>query len=127
MESTSLNRIRDELRTDPYALCHRAEFDYPFRITDTSFEDGLTDVWAPSLCDDELDSEGWEFVNGYSGQYRYSGPIMHNSEFLGGRMALDVLDTPGVYVCVIANWSPDEDDDEDSDTAEGWALLRLRD
>lgn len=124
MTTTPLSQIRDELRSDPYAVCHRAEFDHPFRITDTDFEDGLPDVWAPDLYEGELDSEGWEFVNGYSGQYLYSGPIMHNSEFLGGCMAQDVLDTPGVYVCVVSYYEPEDDEPDGELYAEGWALLR---
>lgn len=35
--------------------------------------------------------EGWQLVDGYSGQHAYSGPVMHASEQLGGGMARDLL------------------------------------
>ena len=44
--------------------------------------------------------EGWRLMNGYSGQDRYSGPEMHVSEFIGGRMARDILETPGTYIAL---------------------------
>lgn len=65
-------------------------------------------------------SDEWEAITGYSGQHGYSGPCMHPSEFLGGRMAGDVLDTPGVYVLV---------EPVDEDTLEGidmWVLLKRK-
>lgn len=45
--------------------------------------------------------EGWHLMNGYSGQHGYSGPEMHVSEFIGGRMARDILETPGDYVALV--------------------------
>ncbi len=81
-----------------------AEFDSPFRV----HADGtITDVhyeYAPSLQDDRLDSDRWELLNGYSGQDRYSGPIMHNSEYIGGQLERDILETPGVYVVVVSQY-----------------------
>lgn len=44
--------------------------------------------------------EGWTLMGGYSAQDRYSGPIMHVSEYIGGRMARDILETPGDYVAL---------------------------
>lgn len=68
----------------------------------------------------DVQGNGWSLMNGYSGQYNYSGPVMHDSEFIGGRMADDILSTPGYYVAVIVydldnaieNWTPDA----------GWAV-----
>ena len=45
--------------------------------------------------------EGWRLMNGYSGQQGYSGPEMHSSEFIGGRMARDILETPGRYIALV--------------------------
>jgi hypothetical protein len=45
--------------------------------------------------------DGWSLMNGYSGQHGYSGPEMHVSEFIGGRMARDILETPGDYVALV--------------------------
>lgn len=61
----------------------------------------------------------WTALNGYSGQDRYSGPVMHPSEYIGGRMADDILDTPGIYVAIVVN------DLDDLDEPAGWAVLRL--
>lgn len=100
------------------------EFDHVIQVhADGTVTDDHPDVrslWAPSLLDGELDGPGWTLLNGYSGQDRYSGPVMHPSEFIGGRMAQDILARPGFYVAVVANYSP-EDEDAELDT-EGWAI-----
>lgn len=112
--------------------------------------EGLIDV----VTVDDFDDDRWELVTGYSGQHRYSGPIMHDSETLSGGMARDVLATPGTYVVMAsqylctdeehANGEPVTDDDpretwtDEHGVAhtyvthdaceshwEGWALLRL--
>jgi hypothetical protein len=104
-------------------LNNATEFDSPFRVNaDGSVSDGPAGLYAPDLYDEELSDDAWEMVNGYSGQDRYAGPIMHNSEYLGGGMARDILNSPGVYVVVAAAYSPDEDDDEEETIWEGWAL-----
>ena len=62
-------------------------------------------------------SDGWEFASaGYTRQDLYNGPIMHNSEFMGGALLADTLGEPGVYVMEPVYW--------DDDTIEGWVLLR---
>lgn len=83
-------------------------------------------AYAPTLMDEELDSNAWTLLDGYSGQYGYSGPIMHSSEYIGGGLARDILSTPGVYVALVAYYSPEEDDEDGTDTAEGWAVARLK-
>lgn len=51
--------------------------------------------------EDEINlPEGWSLMDGYSGQYGYSGPVMHVSEYIGGGMARDILATPGDYVAL---------------------------
>lgn len=64
-------------------------------------------------------SQGWELLNGWSGQYGYAGPIMHPSEFVGGDLEKHIRETPGVYVvttvaCEPNGWSDDEQ--------AGWAI-----
>lgn len=113
------------------------EFDSPFTVD----EDGIVefaapDIYAPSLYDDELDSEKWEFFStGYTGQDSYHGPIMHNSEFIGGRLAEDILSTPGTYVALVSYYSPEQwaeslgltlEQAEDEDRVEGWAIAKLK-
>lgn len=44
--------------------------------------------------------EGWTVMNGYSGQQGYAGPDMHQSEYISGGMARDILATPGLYVAL---------------------------
>lgn len=83
------------------------------------------DVYAPDLYDGQLSDSEWSFfTNGYSGQSGYSGPIMHASEYVGGKLADDILSTPGVYA-VIASYDSPEDDGGDS-IVEGWAVVRYR-
>ena len=109
------------------------DFDRPIRVhADGSVSDAVGE-YAPEVivtCDDDgqisadddagmvryLEAQGWAVLNGYSGQYGYAGPIMHPSEFIGGRMARDILETPGVYVAC-AVYVVD-------DTIAGWVVAR---
>lgn len=92
-------------------------------------------VWAPEPYVD-LDENGqmisldpnevhglddWTLLDGFSGQYRYSGPIMHSSEFVGGALEKHIRNTPGYYAAVIVRGiGPDPDDIEDDIV--GWAV-----
>lgn len=112
-------------------LNDRVEFDCPFEIHADGSVTDWHDMYAPDLCDDELEGDGWSlWTHGYSGQYGYAGPIMHNSEFIGGGLERDLLATPGVYVVLASGyscqeWHGDEPDDEcDGDHREGWAIAR---
>jgi hypothetical protein len=117
-------------RPDPFK---DVEFESPFEVTEDGRVIPAHGVYAPELFDEELSPAGtWDFITGYSGQDRYSGPIMHNSEYLGGGMARDTLGWPGTYCLVAAYWSCD---DSCTDPAiceaehpyqEGWALVRLK-
>ena len=71
----------------------------------------------------EICDERWGFVDGFSGQFRYSGPVMHASEYLGGRMAEHVLSQPGTY-CLAVVEVIDDPDDDDPEPA-GWILLYI--
>lgn len=100
------------------------EFDHVIQVHhDGTVTDGPAGIYAPNLYNDELDSPAWTMLTGYSGQYRYPGPIMNNAEFIGGRMAEHILDTPGVYVAIVANWEPDDGTGET--IMDGWAVARL--
>jgi len=100
------------------------EFDHVIEVhADGSITD-RNDIYAPELRNEELSPrDGWELLNGYSGQDSYSGPIMHNSEYIGGQMERDILETPGVYVTLVSYY-PGEDDYW-GDEAEGWAVARM--
>lgn len=104
------------------------EFDHVVQVhEDGSVTDGPANVFAPDLYDDQLSDAWWEFFTyGYTGQHGYRGPIMHNSEFIGGRLERDILATPGIYAAIAAYWSPEPGEDENESHIEGWAVVRYR-
>jgi hypothetical protein len=113
------------------------EFDHVVTVhADGTVTDGPSNLYAPSLYDEELDSDDWELLTGYTGQYSYNGPIMHNSEFIGGGLERDILAEPGIYVSLVAHWTfnhdcpfPDDCDGIEGKRPftieiEGWAIAR---
>lgn len=76
---------------------------------------------------DHPDHSSWEPISGFSGQYSYSGPVMHPSEFLGGGMADYVLDVETSTVYVVMEVFAEDDEGVAFDDPAGWILLRLRD
>lgn len=128
---TTTEALREALTTgdhrDRYSLCQIMEFDHVIEVTTDGRVIDRPDLHGPDLCDDELETAApWSLLTGYTGQYGYSGPIMHNSEYIGGGMALDILDSPGVYVALVSYYSTDADDqphaEDDGPYAEGWAV-----
>lgn len=130
------------LPRDPYVLNNLMEIDHVIAVhEDGTVTDAPAGVYAPERLehgegpDGKVDPYGmlgdWTLITtGYSGQDRYSGPIMHNSEFIGGRLAEDILAEPGYYVALACYWPDDEDTTEedretDGDYVEGWAVARL--
>ncbi len=100
------------------------EIDHVIEVLDDGSVIDRPDLYAPELFGEEQGTEtieGWTLMDGYSGQDRYSGPIMHNSEFIGGRMERDILEAPGVYVALACCWL---DMLEEDDPYEGWAVAR---
>lgn len=102
------------------------EFDHVIQVhPDGSVTDAPAGIYAPNVYDGELEpgSIGWTLLDGYSGQDSYSGPIMHNSEYVGEGCTLerDILAQPGYYACVVCTWLKVTADDED-DMVEGWAV-----
>lgn len=96
------------------------DFDHVIEVhADGSVTDAPAGIHAPEVYDDTV-AEPWTLLNGYSGQHGYSGPTMHASEYIGGRLAADILATPGYYVSVISHDSDAEYVDE-GDVA-GWAI-----
>ena len=60
--------------------------------------------------------EPWELLSGLSGQYGYSGPHMHASEYIGGGLARHILETAGFYVVTVVTPMPfDECEEADFD------------
>lgn len=95
--TSTLTKLNDLMSVDHVVQVHE----------NGSVTDAPANVWAPSLDSDEVDDSRWTLMNGYSGQFGYSGPLMHASEFVGGRMERDIMDAPGYYV-VLANYDGNE-------------------
>jgi hypothetical protein len=100
------------------------ELDHVVEIRDGLVLDGPKDVYAPEVYIDtdsegqiwpqhekdfisELRRQGWVLLTGYTGQSGYRGPIMHSSEFIGGRLEEDILNENGVYVACVVYASDD--------------------
>lgn len=117
-----------DLLANPRALSDEMDFDHVIEVLPDGTIIDRPDVYAPELYGVSGGTEtieGWTLLTGYSGQDRYSGPIMHNSEQIAGGIARDVLGTPGVYVALVCLWEPEDDDDpEDGPVLEGWAIAR---
>lgn len=108
-----------------YRKINDVEFDHVFTVmSGGTVTDGPSGIVAPESNDGQLSGDGWEYVDGYSGQYSYSGPIMHPSEFLGGRMERDILSSPGIYAVVVDYASPEDGEEDDGDNVSGWAAVR---
>lgn len=116
------------------------EFDFPIEVHENgSVTRASDDVWAPELyldvdedgqvdmdADEDLKRQaknaGWELLTGYSGQHRYTGPVFHSSEYIGGRMASDILEIPGVFVAVTIE-TLSQNEDEETEPA-GWVVAK---
>lgn len=66
----------------------------------------------------------WDALVGYTGQQGYRGPVMHQSEYIGGGLERDILATPGTYVVCAVEVEPSED--EPDPFPAGWTVLRRR-
>lgn len=81
---------------------------------------------TPTFDQEVLDElpDGWEPMRGYTGQYGAGSEsfIMHSSEFIGGRMARYILETPGLYVSIIVDGMLDEPDAETGSV--GWMVAK---
>lgn len=99
------------------------EFDHVIQIMDDGSIIERGDLYAPDVMDDAV-SPGWSLLDGWSGQYGYCGPTMHASEFIGGRLADHILETPGIYVVTTSHTSDPEFADDD---ITGWVIARKDD
>lgn len=62
----------------------------------------------------EAARQGWELLEGFTGQHAYRGPVMHPSEYVGGGLEDHIRETPGTYVAIVVRCSDGED--------AGWAV-----
>lgn len=88
-------------------------------------EDGQVGDDADRTLIADAQRQGWTILNGYSSQDRYSGPIMHQSEVIGGGLATAILTDPGIYITEVVEAMP-TDDDDDMDLV-GWVVARKAD
>jgi hypothetical protein len=63
-------------------------------------------------------AQGWTLLTGYTGQYGYRGPLMHPSEYIGGKLEEDMKDDPAYYVAVAVETL------DDNDEPAGWVVAR---
>lgn len=113
---------------DPDKLNDLMQFDHVIEVHEDGTVTEPSGIYAPDVYDHDTDNpavEGfrddkWELLNGFSGQYSYSGPVMHPSEYIGGGLARYILETPGIYVAVVVR---DIGNDDDA----GWAVARKTD
>jgi hypothetical protein len=93
------------------------DFDHVIEVHEDGSITHRPDIFAPALHDGELEGDEWELLDGFSGQDRYSGPIMHQSEVIGGGMERFIRENPGIYVSLVDYPIDDEDSEPD-----GWAV-----
>lgn len=96
------------METETLDLNALMEFDSVVRVTNGTVERAIG-IYAPDLqqwevsggdWQEEISGEGWTFLNGFSGQYDYSGPMMHSSEYIGGGLAEWIVSHDGYYVAI---------------------------
>ena len=115
----------------------QTSLDTSFRIDENGTVVSGEGVYPPDVecySDGKIDIQDrhreWEPVTGFSGQYGYSGPMMHASEAMdGSSMELYVRENPGVYAVVNplnGDYDPyGEDDDINNDSyTDSWVLLK---
>lgn len=91
------------------------EIDHVVRVDSNGNITDDTGLYAPEVFDGSWEGFDWtEFSHGYTTQHGVQTP-MHNSEYVGGRLADDMLAKPGYYVAVACTW--------DGDVTEGWMLM----
>jgi len=85
------------------------EFHHVIRVNEDLTIDEHVDLFAPDLEQNEVEEGKWEesmydtewsLLSGFSGQDRYTGPMMHESEYIGGGLAAHILATPGYWVAI---------------------------
>lgn len=93
------------------------DFDHVIRVHADGTITEVPELYAPEMCDGELTTAEWTLLSGYTGQCSYNGPSMHASEYIGGRLARDILAEPGIYVALVDGSSEDDDPD-------GWGIAK---
>lgn len=90
------------------------EIDHVIAVhADGTVTDGPAGIYAPDLMHvdgaqhphdvENVGSQGWELLTGFTGQHGYSGAVLHSSEFVGGGLERHILANPGLYVATVVN------------------------
>lgn len=121
------------MKTLPKNLYRIMTFDHVILVLDGYAHN--TGFRAPALYDGEISAwreDAWTLMDGWSGQDGYTGPIMHPSEYIGGRLARHILATDGLYVALVnKQYKCSSGDDceslgycshDDDDEPDGWAI-----
>ena len=107
------------------------DFDHVIRVHKDGAITEPRDVYAPELlmgvdADGQIlnaheagyiadaKRQGWSLERGWTGQYSYSGVVMHPSEYVGKSMEDHIRETPGLWVVIVVQCEDDYD--------AGWAL-----
>ena len=108
------------------------DFDHVILVNSRRELETKTGLYAPDLSQyesadgvwtEELESSGdWKLLGGFSGQDRYSGPMMHASETISGGLASHILDNPGFYVALVPFCTDRDGNQVDADS---WAVAYM--
>lgn len=111
-------------------LIQAQDFDHVWTVgLDRTVRD-VPNLYAPTVTNDPdgdiiIDDESWHALTGKSGQYGYSGAVMHPSEYIGEYLAMDIA-----HACDEAYedgrklaWSVVTVDDDDDGEPIGWAMV----
>lgn len=85
----------------PKTLSEIMDFDLVVRVDPDGTVTELPEYNAPELFEDDLHSDTWWLLDGFSGQQGYSGPIMHQAEYIGGGLESHIRSHPGLYVSLV--------------------------
>jgi hypothetical protein len=88
---------------------------YPPELNAINDDDGSHTSETDSDLQRQAADAGWTLETGRTGQYSYSGPCMHASEYVGGGLEDHIRATPGYWVTLVIM----EDDDSEP---ESWAI-----
>lgn len=112
MEFDTIVRVYDsgEVNQQHYGGVWAPEF-----TLETDADGSLIAGWNHELRR-QAKAQSWSLMAGYSGAHMQGRSVlMDQAEFIGGRMADDILGTPGLYVAVVVSLSDSEHD-------AGWAV-----
>lgn len=123
--STTVKITRDNLN-ELMAFDHVVQVHADGTVTDAPATEYAPECYVEGDSDGQVHADpdmthsgGWQLLAGYTGQYGYNGAIMHDSEYIGGRLADDILATPGYYVALVV-----ADLNDETGGTVGWAVAR---